>query len=116
VVFFLGALTLAMLFLSPVCHTHYFSLSLPLVMGLLARRWEQAPSGRAGAGLWLLLGMQVVGNALPLFPIFEKLKDGGLTLATALALWATACVVLWRLGAPSRPEPAAGETKLRAAA
>src|SRR5262249_4780194 len=33
-VFFLGALMLAMLLVSPVCHLHYFCLGMPVAMGL----------------------------------------------------------------------------------
>jgi hypothetical protein len=106
VVFFLGALTLCMLLLSPVCHQHYFALSLPLVMALLAREWER-PGGRVRAGVWLLLGANFVGNALPLFPTFEVLKDAGLATYTALALWAAACLALRRApaeaAAPAAP-------------
>jgi hypothetical protein len=96
-VLFLGALSLAMLFISPVCHTHYFALSLPLVMALLGRAWEER--GRIPWGLTIVLTLQPVVNALILLPAGEKLKDGGLALAAAMALWGTACVLLWRGGA-----------------
>ena len=33
---YFGALILVMLLLCPVCHLHYFSMAVPLVMGLLA--------------------------------------------------------------------------------
>ena len=39
VVFFVGSLALIMLMLSPVCHSHYFALEVPLVTGLLAVSW-----------------------------------------------------------------------------
>jgi len=49
-----------------------------------------------GWGLVALFAVQVVGNVLPLLPVFEVLKDAGLAMYTALALWLTACVALWR--------------------
>jgi hypothetical protein len=102
--FFVGALTVVMVLASPVCHTHYFTLSLPLVMGLLAREWERRGSTDVGWGLIALFALQLAGNILPLLPVFEVLKDAGLAMYTALALWLAACVLLWR-----RPRPSAGE-------
>ena len=115
VALFLGALTLIMLASSPVCHTHYFMLSLPLVMALLARSWDQAGDARLTPALWALLLTQVVGNALPLIPTFEILKDAGLALYTALGLWATACISLWR-GAADAADTGAGAGGLAKAA
>jgi hypothetical protein len=104
IVLFLGALTLIMLPSSLVCHLHYFALSLPLVMALTAREWERNGAMRLSRGLWALIAIQVVGNTLPLIAGLEVLKDAGLALYAALALWATACVSLWRGGAPSTAE------------
>ncbi len=98
VALFLGALTLIMLVSSPVCHTHYFMLSLPLVMALLARMWDRAGDARLSRGVWVLLLTQLIGNALPLIPALDILKDAGLALYTALGLWAVACLSLWRGG------------------
>src|SRR5262249_43213400 len=41
--FLVGSMTVVMMLTSPVCHTHYFVLSAPLVMALLARSWERHP-------------------------------------------------------------------------
>jgi hypothetical protein len=87
-----------MILCSPVCHTHYFTLSLPLVMGLLALEWRRRGTTALGARLKTLLAVQIVGNTLPLLPPLEVLKDTGLAMYTALALWAIACVVLWKEG------------------
>jgi hypothetical protein len=51
-----------------------------------------------------LFAVQVAGNVLPLLPVFEVLKDVGLAMYVALALWLAGCVALWR-----RPRPAAGD-------
>jgi hypothetical protein len=107
----LGALAALMVLLSPVCHLHYFSLSVPLVMGLIAASW-QARDGtpRAdrllGNGLRVLLAVNVVANALPRLPGLEVLRDLGLATYADLALWAVACVVLWRSARrPALPRP-----------
>src|SRR5262249_13116548 len=38
---FLGLLVILMMLLSPVCHLHYFCLSIPLVMGLIVTVWQR---------------------------------------------------------------------------
>ena len=101
---FLGALAVVMLISSPVCHTHYFALSLPLVMALLAREWDRSGEARLSLVFWAFLGAHMVGNALPLLPAFEILKDAGLALYITLGLWAAACVSLWRGDAATRAE------------
>ena len=110
-----GALALIMILTSPVCHTHYFVLSLPLVMGLLAWAWERWPPARVRWALVVLLVLQVVGNTLPLLPTLEVCKDAGLALYTALALWLAGCLILWR-GAPAGAGSAAVDPDLARAA
>jgi hypothetical protein len=112
VALFAGALTLIMLLMSPVCHTHYFTLAVLPVQALLALAWERYPAdlpagGGIGAGLFVLLVLQIAGNALPLLPGLELLKDGGVATLTALALWLTACVVVRREAAGNDSAPAA---------
>jgi alpha-1,2-mannosyltransferase len=93
---FIGSLTLVMILMSPVCHTHYFALSVPLVMGLIAWEWER--TGKAGLSYAIvgLIALQIVGNTLPLLPATEVLKDVGLATYTALVLWLLACVAIRR--------------------
>ncbi len=110
-VLFLGSLTLIMLVSSPVCHTHYFALSLPLVMALTAREWERAGDMRFRPGVWALMAVQFFGNALPLVFGLEVLKDAGLALYTALVLWGTACASLWRGAAAPAAKQEAGLAK-----
>src|SRR5262249_6298793 len=97
----LGALIVLMTLVSPVCHLHYFSLSLPLVMGLFAAAWpSQNGTPRADRlrweGLRLLLAVNVVANVLPRWPGLEPLRDVGMAAYAALLLWAAGCLVLWR--------------------
>jgi hypothetical protein len=103
----LGALGVLMILLSPVCHLHYFSLSLPLVMGLLATWQGRGRKDRLlSYGLAMLLGVNVVANALPRLPGLEVLRDVGLAAYAALLLWAVGCVVLWRsTRRPAWPQP-----------
>lgn len=91
---FVGALSFLMMVLSPVCHTHYFALCLPLVMGLLAFEWERRGFARPSIALSALLALQVVGNVLPLLPPLEILKDGGMALYSGLLLWCAGCLAL----------------------
>jgi hypothetical protein len=93
---FVGALTLIMILSSPVCHTHYFALSLPLVMGQLALAWQRSGPPAIGPALWLLFAVQLAGNILPLLPGYEVVKDTGLAMYTALLLWGVSCVAMWR--------------------
>jgi hypothetical protein len=88
---FLGMLVIDMLLMSPVCHLHYFCLSVPLVMVLIALRWQQTDRMR-----WLpvLLVANVVANTLPHFPGLEPVRDLGMAMYAALALWFAGAVVL----------------------
>jgi hypothetical protein len=96
VVLFLGALVLDMLLYSPVCHLHYFSLLVPLVMGLLDCRWKGQANPRLGKGLLLLFAANVVGNMLPNLPGMELVRDLGLAMYASLALWLLGCIWLWK--------------------
>ncbi len=96
VVLFVGALALLMMVLSPVCHTHYFALCLPLVMALLAEERERRGTALPSIALCVLLGLHLIGNVLPLLPACEMLKDGGAALYAALLLWGAGCVALRR--------------------
>ncbi len=99
----IGALVLVMLPCSPVCHSHYFALSVVMVMALLAVAWERdaiTPLSWALVGVFALQG---AGNALTHLPALERFKDAGAALGLALTLWATGCVVMLR----RRPLPAA---------
>jgi hypothetical protein len=95
-VLFVGALTILMILLSPVCHTHYFALAVPLTMGLLAWAWEQDLQPAQRGRLALFFAGQIIGQLLPLVPSLEVLKDTGLAMYTALLLWLVGCLVLRR--------------------
>lgn len=98
---FLGSLVLLMLLTSPVCHLHYFSMSTPLAMGVLAASWRRhGHSPLLTPGLIALFAFNVVANAVPRIPGMEMTRDLGLATLAALTLWAWACASLWK-AAPS---------------
>jgi hypothetical protein len=90
-----GALVLVMLLLCPICHLHYFSMAVPLVVGLVAASWDRTPAPRLAGWLAAVLLANVVVNALPNLPKLELLRDRALAGYMGLALWAVAVIVLW---------------------
>jgi alpha-1,2-mannosyltransferase len=93
---FLGALSLVMLLLSPVCHLHYFCLALPLVMGLIAWEWQTRGSRRLSRGLLVVLVLHCAINAMTHFPGMDLIRDLCLAGYATMLLWLAAVVVLWR--------------------
>src|SRR5262249_55553442 len=90
----LGALTIVMLMLSPVCHQHYLCLMLPSVAGLgLCCLGHRGPRWLPTAPL-LPFPFFCVAMALPFIPGFGVLRDHGLPGITALLLLAASCIVL----------------------
>ncbi len=102
-VIFLGALTILMWVVSPVFHPHYVSMGLPLVIGVMAMSWETYGYPRIGA-LWRgTFGLLILAHLLTVLPDLEFLRDGGLVLWSALAVWGGSLVVMRRA---SRQSPA----------
>ena len=97
-VMFFGLLVLDMLFISPVCHLHYYSLALPLVTALMAERWRQHDGLSLGPWLLGLLAVFAVANLLPQLPNMTLLRDCGAAMYGALVVWAAAIGLLWRRG------------------
>lgn len=93
-VIFFGMLVLDMLLLSPVCHLHYFCLSLPLVAGLIAIRMQDQAGGTEMRWLPFLFAFNVIANTLPHFPGLEPVRDLGLAMYAALTLWLAGAAVL----------------------
>jgi hypothetical protein len=93
---FLGLLVIMMLLLSPVCHLHYFCLSVLAVMGVLSTVWKGEPELWLG-WLWLfVLGVNFLANALPHLPGLEYARDFGLATGGTLLLWLAGVATLWR--------------------
>jgi len=99
---FVGALILVMLLLSPVCHTHYFSLLVPMVMGLLALFWErEALAGldlsvtRTPVFLVVLGAVFWLGYIVQQLPGQDYLRQACILTYPVLAFWLTACIALF---------------------
>jgi hypothetical protein len=95
-----GALVVVMVLTSPVCHLHYFTLSLPLVMGAAAIAWERGRR-RLGVGMIAAAVVNIVANALPSFPGLELLRDDGLAMYAALLMWVVGMTLLWARRGPA---------------
>jgi len=93
-VIFFGMLVLNMLFLSPVCHLHYFCLAIPIVMGLMARSMERHPDGRVGPWVSFVLVMFTLCTVPSQIPGCEVVRDCGLSLYGGLLLWLAGAVTL----------------------
>jgi alpha-1,2-mannosyltransferase len=99
----LGCLMLVMILTSPVCHGHYFSLTVPLVMGLLAVSWQGKETRRLGIGWLALFGLFWLSHMLMVLPNMETPRDLGLGLYPALALLLAAIVVLYLQRRQAKP-------------
>jgi hypothetical protein len=93
---FFGSLILLMMLLSPVCHTHYFCLLVPMIMGLLACGWERPEAPVISGGLLGLLVAFAVANFLIVIPGLELVRDLGLATGLALGIWGLAIRQLWQ--------------------
>ena len=98
---------LMMILASPICHSHYFVLSVPIVMGILAS-FPTSHGAWVDPRLRLLLWVNLIANAVPLMDGMEPLRNFGLITLTALALWLTACMLLWRRSAETIAVPSEG--------
>ena len=98
----LGSLIVIMLAASPVCHLHYFCLSAPLVMGLLASSWEESATQNLSKPLAALLAFHVFSLAIPHFPGMEVPRDIGLAMYASLALWLAGQIALVRRWPPKQ--------------
>ena len=99
IVLALGALILVMLFISPVCHLHYYVFALPLVMGFLAQDFQR--HNRVGRGIILLLSLNMITWIVPNLPGLELWREIGLATYGAFLIWLVAVVRLWN-GTSSR--------------
>jgi alpha-1,2-mannosyltransferase len=85
----LGALIIVMVLASPVCHLHYFCLTLPLIIGMLAVAMTRQDSARRLYSILGLLAVNILCTTLPIFPGMDLLRDHGLATVGTLLLWAT---------------------------
>jgi alpha-1,2-mannosyltransferase len=92
-----SCLMVLMVLSSPVSHLHYFSLLVPLAMGLMvAGRGAGVYPGRKWA--WLFAAV-IASGALPLLPGLGALRDLGMASFGALALWSAGLLTMRRSAA-----------------
>src|SRR5262249_46274464 len=85
-----GSLCLLMIVFCPVCHLHYFTLAVPLVMVVVAKHWENRTTVFPGLALTAVLSVFFIANALPEFDEFPELRDLGLAMYSGLLLMGVA--------------------------
>ncbi|HTU91880.1 MAG TPA: glycosyltransferase family 87 protein [Gemmataceae bacterium] len=95
-----GLLVLNMLLISPVCHLHYYSLLLPLVMALTANRWHERAGVSPGPWLLGLLIVNFAGNLLPQLPDTNLARHCGSAMYASLLLWLMGVAVLRQRAIP----------------
>ncbi|MGC9258873.1 MAG: glycosyltransferase family 87 protein [Phycisphaerae bacterium] len=103
---FLGVLITVMMPIVPICHPHYYCMVLPLVMALLAARWERDRRLPLGGPLGWVLLFFTVSHILTVLPAFHILRGLGLVTYSALTLWAAGLVVMWHWKTPQELAPA----------
>jgi hypothetical protein len=126
-VLLLGALTFNMLASSPVCHLHYYCLSMPMVMGLMAYAWERGGLPRLTAPVVCLFTLNVISGLIPVLaqeidglvtrmieaggpawlhhlPAFVLSRDLGMATYGAALLWLATCSVIRRAERPQATE------------
>lgn len=97
-VWVVGLLSCVMIMASPVCHLHYFTFALPLVVALVGRTMREHPVQGLPWWAWLVWGAYAsvyVAGRIP--GINHAVQDLGLMLLANIALWAAGVVVLSRL-------------------
>jgi hypothetical protein len=91
----IGMLSLVMVLLSPVCHLHYFTVGAPVVMALLAR-FDVQGSRATRRRLWCLLLAITVAWSLPMIPGLGIMRNVGVPMYGALALWFAGWLAPWQ--------------------
>lgn len=90
----LGSLVVGMILFSPVCHLHYFALSVPLLMGLVAVDWMRtASSSVSGTTRACLIGYGMA-ITLPSIPGMYWPRELGLAMYGSFFIWLAGLVML----------------------
>lgn len=95
--YFFCIATLIMLFASPVTHSHYFCLILPLVIFLHLNAWTSDAKRFIPLGFGALLLFYLVGTTVPLLPQFETVKRMGVIFIPNFVLFIYAMVVFGKI-------------------
>jgi hypothetical protein len=91
-----GMLSLVMVLLSPVCHLHYFTVGVPVVMALMGRFTLQGSLG-VRLGMWCLFLAIAASWSLPMIPGLGIMRNVGVPMYAALTLWLTGWLTRWQI-------------------
>lgn len=106
-----AALIVLMAIFSPVCHSHYLTFCVPIVMSLLASHWQLQDAARQGITLAISFTAFIVTVFVAYLPGLEILKDRCAALFATLPLWAIPVVQMWRGGSNVSVEPVSQESR-----
>jgi hypothetical protein len=98
---FLGLLVMLMMFLSPVCHLHYFGWLIPVIMGSLLLHWEHRRNLALSVGwvtLVILNNVVHIGAHMTENPEIRIIfRDLGLSTWVGMAIGVVGVIHLWKL-------------------
>lgn len=100
---FTGLLMIAMLLISPMCHSHYLCLAIPALAALLVWDWQHRTDDNLSLGLTGLMAVYFAATFIPAMPDTVLLEDGGMGGFAMLLAWLVGLVTLWQ----TRPAVAA---------
>lgn len=89
-VFRLGGLAILIVAVSPMSHTHYMVLGIPVVTALIYRELERRGEFRWGAALTALVVLHLLSGIyprIPQLPGYQAARDLGVTMIGTLLVW-----------------------------
>lgn len=96
VLFLLGGLVIVSVAVTPVNHTHYMVLAVPVVLGLVHFELQWRGEFRWGAALTVVVVVHLVSGILPRVPFlpgYETFRDLGFTMLGTLVVWAAGLTI-----------------------
>jgi hypothetical protein len=104
--FLLGGLAILTVALSPVNHTHYMVLALPVVLGLVYRENERRGDFTWGTGLIVVVALHLLSGVyprIPQLPAYQAARDLGVTMLGTLLVWWAGLTFAARGATPPAP-------------
>ncbi len=89
-IFRLGGLAILIVAVSPMSHTHYMVLAIPVMTALVYRDLERRGEFRWGAGLTVVVVLHMLSGVyprIPQLPGFQSARDLGITMLGTLLVW-----------------------------
>lgn len=108
---FTGLLMIAMLLISPMCHSHYLCLAIPTLTALMAWDWQNRVDDNLSLGLTGLMVVYFTATLIAALPGMVLIEDGGMGGFAMLLVWLVGLLTLWQ----TRPAPTTGESAAPAA-